>query len=161
MDDEVPGVLPPQVPHITCREGLVGITQDREPLEDINNTEGPHQHCQGEHEVDHLDGGHLPQEIGYVGHEVSCEHELENICREIVVEEESSVVEEVRKIVSQESNKKNLPSLTIILKLLFVNVKTQSASSQEIEDQECGVQEQAGAGCVPHDDVPHQVDLVV
>ena len=129
MDDEVPGVLPPQVPHITGRECLVGITQDREPLEDIDNTDGPHQHCRGEDEMDHLDGGHLPHQIGYMGHEVSCEHELENIGWEIVVKEEGSVIEEVRKIVCQESNKKNLPSLTIILKLLFIDVETQPTSS--------------------------------
>ena len=133
MDDEVPGVLPPQVPHLGCRESLVGVTQHRELLEDINNTDGPHQECCGECKVDHLDGGELPQQVGHVGDEVAGEHELEDVRREVVVKEKCSVVEKVRNIMCKIACEKHLPSLTIVFKLSFVNVKTQPTPSEQIK----------------------------
>ena len=77
MDDEVQGVLTPQVPHLGSGEWLVVVAQDREPLKDIDNTDGLHQH--------HHRGGSSSAE-GNVGDEIAREHELEDVGREVVVQ---------------------------------------------------------------------------
>lgn len=72
--------------------------------------------------------------------------------------EECSVIEEV---VAEVDRQENPASLDIFLKLWLVNVKTQPSSSQQKDDQEGSVQDQAGAGHVPHHNVHYQVAWIL
>ena len=54
---------------------------------------------------------------------------------------------------------KNLPSPAELFELRLRNVVTETAATEEIEDQEGAVESQAAGGRVPYHYVSHQVHL--
>ena len=139
----------------------MSITEARKLYEDINCTQAPEEDTKTEDGVDNLVAGELGHEIVNMGDKVAREHQLEQVGREIVVEEECSVIEEVGEIVEKVSSEKDLASIAESLKLFLINVIAQPPPPEEVEHQEASVEEQAEAGCVPDQDVAHQMDLVV
>ena len=139
----------------------MSITEARELDEDIHRTQAPDEDTETEDGVGNLVAGELGHEIVKVRDRVTSQHKLEQIGGEIVMEEKSSVIEEVWEKVEEISSEEDLACCAESLELSLVNVVTQPPPPEEVEHKEAGVEEQAEAGSVPHQDVAHQMHLVV
>jgi hypothetical protein len=103
----------------------------------------------------------LLEELVDMGDDVSSQHNLEHIGRQIVMEEQGSVKEKVGHVVEQISREEDLSNSIILLKFFLANVITLTPTAQKIQDQQTCIDSGAGSSRVPDYNIAEQMNLVV
>ncbi len=96
-----------------------------------------------------------------MGDDVSSQHDLEHIGRQVVMEEQGSVKEKVGHVVEQIARKEDLSNSTILLKFFLTNVITLTPTAKKIHDQQTCIDSGAGSARVPDYNIAEQMNLVV
>ena len=115
----------------------MGVTEEGEPYKDVDGESAPDHQPQPHHGLHQpVAAGQLAEQELQMGRHEAADHELEDVGREVVVEEQGPVVEEEGEEVEEITGQQDFSRLAEPLELRLLDIETKPASPEEIEDQQ-------------------------